>query len=294
MREAVDVGAHRRNRIVTGSGAGSTRLLGLIAPDLTNPFFTELAEQIESEARRRGYSLIAASSMSDQDLEREHTRDLESRRVEAVLIASVLHPSEVKSTRSHQVRAVYIEDSWTLDGVNRVGADLERGTEAAVDHLLSHGHETVAILSGLLSDPTRRDVREIAWARVLAGRGCPGGRIIRSELTRRGAWRAMAEVIAAGRVPSAIFATSDLQAIGALRALHEAGLRVPEDVALIGFDGIEGGQFCWPTLTTVRQPVDQMAVAIVDAALRYDDFPVRRTFTSHIVIRRSCGCEPAP
>jgi LacI family transcriptional regulator len=98
----------------------------------------------------------------------------------------------------------------------------------------------------------------------------------------------------AGELPDAVFAISDLQAIGILRALHEANIRVPDDVALVSFDGTSESEFSWPALTVVRQPIAAMAKAAVAAVLNPSQLTAEHsTFDTDLVIRRSCGCHPA-
>ena len=95
----------------------------------------------------------------------------------------------------------------------------------------------------------------------------------------------------AGELPDAVFAISDLQAIGILRALHEAGVRVPEDVAIVSFDGTSESEYSWPALTVVRQPIAAMARAAVAAVLNPSQATAEHnTFNTDLVIRRSCGC----
>jgi len=122
--------------------------------------------------------------------------------------------------------------------------------------------------------------------------GASDGQIFRCSFDRAGGYDAGRRFLEVPDRPSAVFITSDEQAVGFLRALHEAGLRVPEDVAVMSFDGSEESEFSWPPLSTVRQPIQQMAEAGVRAIIGTgrDEPPRTQVFDCELVLRRSCGC----
>ena len=110
------------------------------------------------------------------------------------------------------------------------------------------------------------------------------------DWSREGGYEAGHRLLSSSNPPTAIFASSDLQAVGLLRAAHERGLRVPEDLAVIGFDGTKESEFCWPPLTVVAQPIQEMARTAVQLVLD-DQRPQGHTsFAGELVLRQSCGC----
>jgi LacI family transcriptional regulator len=136
------------------------------------------------------------------------------------------------------------------------------------------------------------DGREQGWLQALAAAGLPEGPIVRGEFTREGGYAAGQRLVASASHPTAVFASSDMQAIGILRALHEAGVSVPQDMALTSFDGSAEAEFSWPALTTVEQPVRAMAEAAVSALVgeTKGSPPEHRLFPTRLRIRQSCGC----
>jgi LacI family transcriptional regulator len=153
-----------------------------------------------------------------------------------------------------------------------------------VEHLIEHGHRVIGLVIGGAGHPER----ELGWRDALAAAGLPEGPIARAKFSREGGYRA-AQTLLPDK-PTAIFASSDLQAIGVLRALHEAGLRVPEDVAVAAFDGTPETEYTWPPLTVVRQPLEEMARAAVSRLIDGEQAAEARTFPTELILRRSCGC----
>jgi LacI family transcriptional regulator len=176
-----------------------------------------------------------------------------------------------------------------------VGVDLAAGARIAVEHLIGHGHANIALAMGT-NTANDFDRREQGWLEALESAGLPEGPIVRGPFTREGGYTAGRRLLASANRPTAIFASSDMQAVGILRAIHEAGLTVPGDIALSSFDGSAEAEYSWPPLTTVEQPVRDMAEAAVAALVgaRRGEQPEHRTFPTALRVRQSCGCAPAP
>jgi LacI family transcriptional regulator len=136
------------------------------------------------------------------------------------------------------------------------------------------------------------DGREQGWLQALTEAGLPEGRIVRSPFTRDGGYTAGRRLLASANRPTAIFASSDMQAAGIPRAVHEAGLSIPDDIALASFDGSAEAEYSWPPLTTVRQPAQAMAEAAVSALIgaHRGREPEHLIFPTELQVRRSCGC----
>ncbi len=135
------------------------------------------------------------------------------------------------------------------------------------------------------------DPRHNGWRKALREAGLPEGPAEFTDFTRQGGYEATRRLLDLPKRPTAIFASSDLLAVGALRAIHEAGLSIPDDIAVVSFDGTSESEFSWPQLTTVRQPIDQIAEAAILAALsaNHSDGKVQ-LLPAELIVRRSCGC----
>lgn len=291
VQDAIRVLGYRPNAAARALKLGSTETIGLVIPDNGNPFFALLAHAVEDAAAELGYTLLLTNSDGNLGKERRNIRNLAARQVDGVVLSSVLMEPDLAELESAEIPAVLLNHSADAPGFNSVGVDLEAGARSAVEHLISHGHSSIALAMGT-NTGNFLDGREQGWLAALASAGLPEGPIIRSPFTREGGYLAGRRLLASASKPTAIFASSDLQAIGILRALHEAGISVPEDIAMASFDGSAEAEYSWPPLTTVKQPAKAMAEAAVRALIgdsRSQDFE-HLIFPTELQIRRSCGC----
>jgi LacI family transcriptional regulator len=292
VQDAIRVLGYRPNAAARALKLGSTETIGLVIPDNGNPFFSLLAHAVEDAAAELGYALLLTNSDGNLGKERRNIRNLAARQVDGVILSSVLMEPDLVDLESADIPAVLLNHSADAPGFNSVGVDLAAGAQSAVEHLIGHGHINIALAMGT-NTGNFLDGREQGWLEALTQAGLPEGPIVRSAFTREGGYAAGRRLLASASRPTAIFASSDLQAVGILRALHEAGRSIPDDIALASFDGSAEAEYSWPPLTTVKQPAKAMAEAAVRALIG-----ARRTrtaehliFPTELQVRSSCGCQ---
>lgn len=289
---AVSALGYRPNATARALATGSTHLLGLVVPDISNPLFAEFALSIESRANAKGYGLLLANSEDDEAIERKQVANLVGRGADGILLASVLPKPDLPKAGS--TRYVVLNSLAPRSGVISIGPDALSGARIATDHLISHGHTSVALVIGH-SNSAVVEARETGWLQSLSSHDLAPGPIGRDEFTREGGYRAAKRIFSTPGHPSAVFVSSDLQAIGALSALRELGLRVPEDVAVISFDGTAESEFSAPPLTTVRQPLAAMAARVIDLVTDPVEPPSgHELYPVELVLRKSCGAHEEP
>ncbi len=291
VRRAIQVLGYRPNLSARALRSGLTRMLALVVSDISNPFFADYALQIQSEADSRGYAVLMANAHGDPVIESQIIDDLIDRQADGLILASVgVSPERANSIREVGLSTVVIDTAIPVPGLASVGCDVSEGSRSVVEHLITvHGHEQVALVIG--QGVPGADLREQGWLAATRAAGLPDGPIARRPFTRQGGYAGAMHLLAARNPPTAIFASSDLQAVGVLRALQSSGRRVPQDVAVIGFDGTMESEFTSPPLTVAQQPVREMAQSAVRRVL--SDFPMdegHQTFPMSLVIRESCGC----
>jgi LacI family transcriptional regulator len=292
VQNAIRVLGYRPNAAARALKLGSTETIGLVIPDNSNSFFSLLAHAVEDAAAELGYALLLTNSDGNLAKERRNIRNLAARQVDGVLLSSVLMEPDLAELESADIRAVLLNHSADAPGFNSVGVDLVAGAKSAVEHLIGHGHTNIALAMGT-NTGNFLDGREQGWLRALTEAGLPEGPIARSPFTREGGYIAGQRLLASADKPTAIFASSDLQAVGILRALHEAGVSVPDDIALASFDGSAEAEYSWPPLTTVKQPAKAMAEAAVSALIgaQRNRESEHLIFPPELQVRRSCGCK---
>jgi len=291
VQDAIRVLGYRPNAAARALKLGSSETLGLVVPDISNPFFALLAHAVEDAAAELGYALVLTNSDGNFAKELRHVRNLAARQVDGVVLSSVLMEPRLTDLESAEIPVVLLNHSADAPGFNSVGVDLVAGAKSAVEHLIGHGHTNIALAMGT-NTGNYYDGREEGWLQALARAGLPEGPIVRTPFTREGGYAAGKRLLAAAGRPTAIFATSDLQAVGILRALHEAGLSIPSDIALASFDGSAEAEYSWPPLTTVKQPAQAMAEAAVSALIgaHRGREPEHLIYPADLQVRQSCGC----
>lgn len=291
VQDAIRILGYRPNAAARALKLGSSETIGLVIPDNSNPFFSLLAHAVEDAAAELGYALLLTNSDGNPAKERQHIRNLAARQVDGVVLASVLFEPDLADLESAEIPSVLLNHAGEAPGFNSVGVDLAAGARIAVDHLIGHGHTNIALAMGS-NVSNSLDGREQGWLQALAAAGLPEGPIVRGDFSRPGGYAAGKRLVAAANRPTAVFASSDMHAIGILRAIREAGLSVPGDIAVTSFDGSVEAEYSWPALTTVEQPVRAMAEAAVGAlvgAARGQE-PQHRIFPTELRTRQSCGC----
>jgi LacI family transcriptional regulator len=299
VREAIDELGYRPNQAALALKSGSAHTLVLVVPDgvdpiFANPFFSEFASSIEQAARSHGYALYTTASSFEPEIVVERFHEFAARQVDGVLVLPGAAPLDRVSLDRVGIPWLELNVSSPEYGVASLGPDLRRGGQTATAHLFEHGHRRVAFIG----EPDAAEPRYVGWLEACAAAGVAAGPFYGAQITRPGGYEAGRRMAADPDRPAAVFVATDRMATGVLRAFHERGVRVPEDVAIVSFDGSWEGEYSWPSLTSFRQPIEAMAESAVARLLARSDAagePRHESFDGALVLRRSCGCDaPVP
>jgi LacI family transcriptional regulator len=233
-----------------------TFVLAMIIPDITNPLFAGIFMGIEDVAGERGYSVILANTGGSAERERSHLRSLQARRVDGMVLASVsLRDPSVRWLREQGIRHVLV-NRYSGERDPFVGADDVAGGTIATSHLVELGHRRIAHLAGSRGVSTAVQRRRGYLAALdQAGIAPDAELIVESGYLEETGRRAMERLLRLARPPTAVFAVNDMAAMGAHAAVLDAGLRIPEDVAIAGYNDVPFAARLTPPLTTLRVPV---------------------------------------
>jgi LacI family transcriptional regulator len=288
---AVDELRYRPNASARALRLARTNVLGLLIPDITNPYFSEFALRLQDHAYARGYGLMIANTGEDGVKATGELRNMLGGEVDGIAIYSVRKPETLKAIVKAGMKVVLLDWHLTDPNLPSVGIDDYGATRQAVEHLLSHGHREVGLIAGT-GDLTQR---QQAWSDVMVTY-CTPDRMATlkavGDFSREGGFLAALDLLQQRNPPKAIFVSSDVQAIGALRAVQHFGLRIPADVAIVSLDGTEASAFTYPSLTAIQVPLDEIAKHCIDrlTALGSDE-KMRTTVPHQLVTRESCGCD---
>ena len=253
---------------------GTSRAIGLLLPEFGNPVFSALAQALETCAARAGRATILCNTHGSVDREVEYAYMLLERRVDGMIFIS----AEITDTRGEHghytqlmesgARLVFVNGASETLHVTSVGVDERAAGRIATEHLLELGHRRIGFVAGqAFSSPTRE--KQLGRDDALRAAGLePNGLVAHASFSVAGGRQAMRRLIElADERPTAVICSSDLMAIGAMLEAASHGLRVPDDLSVVGFDGIDAAAWTQPPLTTVEQPIDVIAKTAI-AALR--------------------------
>lgn len=295
IARTVDRLGYRPNAIAAAMTTGRTQTLGMVVPDLANPFFGELLGALEHTAAARGYSLVACSSELDPELEARAVRTLRDRRVDALLfIAASEQPNPALAELAEsdmQILCLDEELSHLPAGSSVLTVENDEGGALAGRHLLALGHRILGAVGGPWGLPTAR-ARLDGFLRAASDEGAAPPRVRHATAYTVEAGRTAArELLAAEPDVTALFCANDLIGLGACAAARELGRRVPDDLSVVGFDDSFVASVVTPTLTTVRQPLALLGKEAGEVAIDLVEGirtpPVRMTLPVELVVRES-------
>jgi DNA-binding LacI/PurR family transcriptional regulator len=282
-------------------GSGRSNLYGLIISDITNPFFPELVKSFEDFAVEHGQEVLIANTNYDPERMKICVRRMLQRKVDGVAImTSEMDDRLISDLSRREIPLVFLDTGTPAPGVSCVRIDYSAGIDKAMHHLIQLGHHRIAFISGpmklasalmrykaFMNSATREHLEDNPRLIEHGNHQVDGGH------------EAMQRILASGSRPTAVLASNDLTAIGAMGAIAEAGLRVPEDISVVGYDDIQLSAFTMPPLTTVRLPRAEIASAAFHALLNAKQVDSKKPIRGEehmvmptLVARRSTG--PAP
>ena len=298
VRRAIEELRFYPNTNARALGSGRSSLYGLIISDITNPFFPELVKSFEDIAVQYGQEvLIANTDYNPARTEVCVTRMLQ-RKVDGVAImTSEMDEHFIGEFSSRGIPLVFLDTGTPQDRISNILIDYPAGIDAAVEHLTALGHTAIGFISGPMT-LTSACVRRRAFINSLQRSGIQLEDNFIEEGNHRmeGGHDAMARMLDRGQRPTAVLASNDMTAIGAMGAIFERGLRVPEDISVIGFDDIQLGAYTQPALTTVglsRPEIAKLAFrALYDANHSGVIKGMEFTIQPSLKVRKSTGKAP--
>jgi LacI family transcriptional regulator len=299
--EAVSQLGYRPNAIARSLRARRTNILGLIVPDSANPYFARLSRSIEDAAAERGYQVVVSNAAEDPEREAAQIEALLRLQVDGLLWVpadlSASHAGAPEGVPTVQVdRALPPAEAEASGDV--IESDNSLGGQLAAEHLLELGHRRIGFLSGPAEH--LHTVERLSGARHALGRAGIEPEVKHGDFGYRSGYEAGREWCAMRKTerPTAVICANHAMALGVLCAAAEAGVRVPHELSITGYDDIPQARYSVPPLTTVAQPLDEMAREAIDRLLARvgpkaeHPAPVRRVYPVTLVVRASTARLP--
>ncbi|MHB0868380.1 MAG: LacI family DNA-binding transcriptional regulator [Chloroflexota bacterium] len=287
---------YQPNALARSLRVGRTNLFALLVPDITNPFFAELSRGAEDATSSYGYYLILCNTEDRADTEEKYIRALRERQIDGFLLATG-HSADGAARRLIEANHPVVLVNRRMQGVRSgyVVADDTPGARQAVSHLIELGHRRIAHIEGFPEADTAMRRKE-AYLAIMSAHGLEKEAqemTVPGDFTLKAGQRAMEQLLQLPEPPTAVFAANDIMALAAITTAREHGLRVPEDLAIVGFNDIALAKLSCPTLTTVRTPIYEMGALAAQMLLKRvkgeDLSPAGIVMKTELVVRESSG-----
>ena len=277
--------------------AQKTQTVGVLLPNMHGEFFAQITQGLDRRAREHGHHLLVSNSHTNESEAEAVLQSVRGRVDGLIILWPRLTVHFLESLLPEGLPVVLLNTSAGQSRFESLSFDNRAGAYKAVEHLVEHGHERVAIFTGG-SENFDAQERLAGYRAAVDDFGLVGNSSLEMEgdFTRRTGHVLVEKFLSLEPRPTALFASNDSMAIGALRGLREAGIHVPEDVALVGFDDIPTASYVMPSLTTVHAPTQELGGQAMDhllARLKEETTPSHQTLETRLVPRESCGCSSA-
>ena len=302
VNKAMEELDYRPNALASGFRSGKTKSIGLIIPDISNQFFAEISRKIEDKGFEHGYSVILCNSDDDRLKEKNYIDVLVAKQVDGIIFISAGEDSgNLGKALDFNVPIVLVDRDILEIDADIVLVNNKSGGLIATRYLIELGHRRIACIAGP-SPITPSAMRVEGYKQALMEASIP----FDTNLIKTGDYRfssgeeAMRELFANPQPPTAVFASNDMMALGAFQAVYDKGFKIPDDFSIIGFDNIPLSQAMYPTLTTISQPIQEMARLVVDLLvdrMQFQDQRIRLheepsfkrvVLETELIIRNSC------
>lgn len=298
--KAIDELDYRPSKVARGLASERTGTVGLLISDVGNPFYHKVIRGVEDVALQNDYSVFLFNASYDLDRSLKYIRSMIDRQVDGVMfMSSRLTTDLLGELTRHGIPAVILDwEEAQIDGVATIAFDFESGIYEAVEHLVGLGHRWFAHVSGPPDLWTAR-VRQRLFLDALDEQGIDPESVlvVKGNLRIDGGREALPEIVEAPNRPTAVFTANDLTALGLVWEARKRGVRIPEDLSVVGLDDIELAGQISPPLTTIKLPRYQMGAVAMRALLalireKAGSEVARHIMSTRLVVRESTGVPP--
>ena len=285
------------NWFARGLKLNKTNVIALMVPEILDQGYMEIAKGVEDVAKQKKHSILLCSTEEDRAKELENIENFILRKIDGlIIVSSVLNKKDLSQFKKTKMPIVFIGRNKEQKGLNVVYTNYKEATTEAINHLIEVGHKNIGMVYGSRPKSENMEKLEGYKSAILAAKlKMVEGNIVEEENTIDGGYLAVSKILSQKDKPDAIFASSDNMAIGAMEKIKQLGLKIPEDIAVIGFDNLKISGYLEPKLTTVAKPMYRMG--LIAARLLFDimeenngeNEPQEILIQSKIKVRKSCG-----
>ncbi len=289
------------NPIARGLSTQKTETLGIILPELVDEFFMDLVHGIDEEAYRQGYYILLSSSHSQRNIVETPLEFMTSGRVDGVILMAPKMQHELIDLVAKSKRPIVLLNcAANIEGIASFNIDNFGGAFAVTSHLIDHGYQKIAFITGPEGNCDAEErLKGFRMALEQNGIAIEESYIIPGDFTIKSGYYGFNRLFTQRYKPEAVFAANDMMALGIYQAAKTRGLKIPEDIAVVGFDNIRLSHYIQPRLTTIHVPIQELGSRAVHYLIRMIRQEVDSRASYHeklstgLIIGGSCGCQTA-
>ncbi len=272
VQELAEKYSYSPNQVARALQRSSTQTIAVVLPDISETFFGTIVKEIDRVVSRLGYMLILADTHEKASKEHQHLQMLYTRRVDALVLATVvLDGSSVRQFMNSDIPVVFIDNVPDLEKLDAITIDNRKAGRLAVEHLIAHGHRQIAAIIGSEQETTGFE-RLAGYRAALEEQGISAGNelVAYGDYKRESGYRAMKSLLDRRQSHpfTAVYVTSEMMTYGAMQAIREAGLQVPEDLSVVGFDIHAADDGYQKRITSIRQPEETIGRLVGEQLLK--------------------------
>lgn len=299
--DAVRQLGYEPHRVAQRLRARQSRLIGIIATDITNPFLNTVMACVEEVFFERGFTVLMSNTNADRKKELNYLSMMESEAIDGLVITPTSENVDRVAELSEKGLPITVVDRrMTAGRVDVVLSDNVAGARTATEHLLRLGHQRIGHIGGPLHLTSGRERYEGYLEAMQASPWPASPDLVHfGDYRRESGYNAATELLQSDTPPTALFVANNLMTLGALNAIHDQGISIPDDIAIVGFDDMPWARSLNPPLTTVAQAVEEIgyhAARLLMARIEQPDLPPRTEVVgTQLMVRASCGAKnPLP
>lgn len=290
IRRIAQESGYRASAVARSLATSRTRTIGVVVTSIADPFAAEVVSGIEEAADTQGYSVILADSNADPEREVRVVTALQERRVDGIVVTSSrVGALYVPLLARMRVPIVLVNNQHPSEFVHSIMIGNREAALAAVNHLVALGHRRIAYLGDRFGHQSDTE-RFAGYREALEQADLPftPELVMHGDGKLEGGEQAICRLLSLAARPTAVFCYNDMSAVGALAGIRARGLRIPDDISVVGFDDLPIARYTWPPLTTVRQPKRQMGRLAVERLLKPSNgIEENTTVPGELIVRAS-------
>ncbi len=257
VMQAIEETGYKPSSLARSLTTKETKLIGIVIPDVSNPVFSELVKGMEDKSGESGYNVLLCNSYLSHKKELDYLEILRDKEVDGIIFLTTNETAEQTAFFKDFGKPVVVVDrQFQAMDLPSVGIDDHKAAFTAVNYLINLGHKNIGMVRSALQDRSHGYNRYDGYCKAMEGAGLQVNpdNVIEGDFSVKSGYNAMLKLLSSGKPPSAVFFANDLMAVGGIRCITDSGMKVPDDISVMGFDDIPISSMFIPSITTTRQP----------------------------------------